>query len=79
MYLKNSLLIVALGMFILASTTAIATTNETNLSHIGSINFTDKVVNVLDHTSNPDEGNWITMESPYERGRIQLPSPMNLT
>jgi methanogen extracellular protein (TIGR04279 family)/PGF-pre-PGF domain-containing protein len=45
----------------------------------GSINFTDKVVYVLDHTSDPLEGNWITMKSPYEGGRVQLPQPIKIT
>jgi methanogen extracellular protein (TIGR04279 family)/PGF-pre-PGF domain-containing protein len=45
----------------------------------GSINFTDKVVYVLDHTSDPSEGNWITMKSPHEGGRVQLPQPITIT
>ena len=77
--MKKSLLIIALTVFILTSATAIAGNNEKDVSPIGSINFTDRVVYVLDHTSDPAEGNWITMESTYEARRIQLPQPINLT
>ena len=79
MYLKKSLLIIALSIFILTSATAIAENNEKNASSIGSINFTDRTVYVLDHTSDPEEGNWITMGSPDEERRIQLPHPIKLT
>ena len=51
---------------------------STNVS-FSSINFTDKVVYVLDHTSDPLEGNWITMGGPYERRGIQLPQPITIT
>lgn len=79
MYLKKSLLIIALIVFILTSATTIAGNSEKNVSPIGSINFTDKVVYVLDHTSDPAEGNWITLGNPYEERRIQLPRPIKLT
>ena len=79
MYLKKSLLIIALIVFILTSATTIAGNSEKNVSPIGSINFTDRVVYVLDHTSDPAEGNWITLGYPYEERRIQLPHPIKLT
>jgi len=44
-----------------------------------SINFTDKVVYILNHTSDLSEGNWIEMESPSEGRNIQLPQPMTIT
>ena len=46
---------------------------------IANLNFTDKVVYFLDHTSDPAEGNWIVMGCPNEGTRIQLPTPMKLT
>ncbi len=79
MYLKKSLLIIALIVFILTSATTIAGNSEKNVSPIGSINFTDRVVYILDHTSDPAEGNWITLGYPYEERRIQLPHPIKLT
>ncbi|WP_292389068.1 TIGR04279 domain-containing protein [Methanosarcina sp. UBA5] len=77
--MKNSLLIIALTVFILTSATAIADSNEKNISPIGSINFTDSVVNVLDHTSSSEEGNWIIMGNPHTGTRIKLPHPIKLT
>ncbi|WP_440946581.1 TIGR04279 domain-containing protein [Methanosarcina sp. T3] len=50
-----------------------------NANPIGNLNFTDKVVYFLDHTSNPVEGNWITLGHPFEGNRIQLPQPIKLT
>ncbi len=44
-----------------------------------SINFTDKVVYILNHTSDLSEGNWIEMESPSEGRNIQLPQPITVT
>jgi methanogen extracellular protein (TIGR04279 family)/PGF-pre-PGF domain-containing protein len=85
MYLKKSILIIALSIFILSSTMAIADSNEKNLNHgknvdpIGSINFTDRVVFVLDHTNDPVNGNWIIMKSPHKEKRIQLPHPIKFT
>ncbi|MDP4197102.1 MAG: TIGR04279 domain-containing protein [Bacteroidota bacterium] len=79
MYLKKSLLILALTLFILTSATTIAGNNEKSVSPIGNINFTDRVVYVLDHTSNPEEGNWITMGCPSEGRKIQLPQPIRFT
>ena len=52
---------------------------KTDLNPVGNLNFTDKVVYFLDHTSNPDEGNWITMGCPNEARSIQLPQPIKLT
>lgn len=52
---------------------------KTNVNPIGNLNFTDKVVYFLDHTSNPVEGNWITLGHPFEGNRIQLPQPLKLT
>ncbi len=77
--MKKSLLIIALTVFILTSATAIAGNNEKDVSPIGSINFTDRAVYVLDHTSDPEEGNWITMGYTYEGRMIQLPKPIKLT
>ncbi|MCO5383139.1 MAG: TIGR04279 domain-containing protein [Methanosarcina barkeri] len=77
--MKKSLLIIALIVFILTSATTIAGNSEKNVSPIGNINFTDRVVYILDHTSDPTEGNWITLGYPYEERRIQLPHPIKLT
>ena len=52
---------------------------EIDVNPIGAINFTDRVVYFLDHTSNPEEGNWITLGNPCEGRRVQLPQPINLT
>ena len=77
--MKKSLLIIALTLFILTSATAIAENNEKSVSPTGNINFTDRVVYVLDHTSDPEEGNWITMGCPSEGREIQLPQPIRFT
>ncbi|HWR25333.1 MAG TPA: TIGR04279 domain-containing protein [Methanosarcina sp.] len=83
--MKKRILIIALSIFILTSTLAIADSNEKNLNHgkntdpIGSINFTDRVVYVLDHTNDPVNGNWIIMKSPHKEKRIQLPHPIKFT
>ncbi len=77
--MKKSLLIIALCVFISVSATAIAGNDKTNVSPIGDLNFADRVVNVLDHTSDPNGGNWITLGKYSDLRRIQLPSPMSLT
>ena len=77
--MKKSLLIVVLGILILTSTTATANNNEKSVVPIGSINFTDRVVYVLDHTNNPTQGNWIIMGNPFAETRIQLPHPIKIT
>jgi methanogen extracellular protein (TIGR04279 family)/PGF-CTERM protein/uncharacterized repeat protein (TIGR01451 family) len=82
--LKESLLIIVFGIFILTSATAIARDDNArpyeipNGTSFSSINFTDQVVYILNHTSDPSEGNWITMGSPYEERRIQLPQPITI-
>ena len=82
--MKESLLIIVFGIFILTSATAIARNDNSlpyeipNGTSFSSINFTDKVVYILNHTSDPSEGNWITMGSPYEERRIQLPQPITI-
>jgi hypothetical protein len=78
-YLKKKLLIIALGIFILTSATAIADDNEIDLSPIGSANFSDRSIYVLDHNNNPEEGNWITMETPCGGRKIQLPKEIKIT
>ncbi|HET8687249.1 MAG TPA: TIGR04279 domain-containing protein [Methanosarcina sp.] len=70
---------IAFTLFILISATAIAENNEKGVSPIGNINFSDRVVYVLDHTSDPKEGNWITMVCPSEGREIQLPQPISFT
>jgi len=82
--LKKNLLTIAITIFILTSATALADNNEKDISPkdispIGSINFTDRVVYILDHTSDPDEGNWITIGYPDEERGIQLPRPIKIT
>jgi methanogen extracellular protein (TIGR04279 family) len=52
--------------------------NSANMSFF-SMKFTDKVVYFLNHTSDPSEGNWITLGSPDDVRRIQLPQPLNIT
>jgi methanogen extracellular protein (TIGR04279 family) len=52
---------------------------KTDVNPICAINFTDRVVYALDHTSDPDEGNWITVGCPYEGRRVQIPQPIKLT
>jgi methanogen extracellular protein (TIGR04279 family)/PGF-pre-PGF domain-containing protein len=78
-YLKKSLLIIALTLVILTSATAIAQNNEKYVSPTGNINFTDRVVYFMDHTSDPEEGNWITMRCPSEGREIRLPQPISFT
>jgi hypothetical protein len=92
-YLKKDLSIIVLGMLILTSSTAIAsdvdiqdlyscgncTPQDVNNLSFSSVNFTDEVVYVLDHTSDPLEGNWISMGSQDGGNRIQLPQPMTIT
>jgi methanogen extracellular protein (TIGR04279 family)/PGF-pre-PGF domain-containing protein len=77
--LKKSLLIFVLAIFILTSAPAMAGGEKTDVEPIGNLNFTDKVVYFLDHTSDPAEGNWITLECPNESTRVQLPEPIKLT
>jgi len=77
--LKKSLLIIALCVFMSISATAIAGNDKTNVSPVGSLNFTDRIVNVLDHTSDPNGGNWITLGKYSDSRRIQLPYPISLT
>ena len=76
-------------MFILTSATALANnnnsceinppSNEGGTLSFSSINLTDEVVYVLDHTSDPSGGNWIMMGSPNEGNGIQLPQPITIT
>ncbi|WP_261788943.1 TIGR04279 domain-containing protein [Methanosarcina siciliae] len=73
--MRKSLLMLILTIFILTSSPVMAW----GVSPIGNLNFTDKVVYFLDHTSNPVEGNWITLGHPFEGNRIQLPQPIKLT
>jgi methanogen extracellular protein (TIGR04279 family)/PGF-pre-PGF domain-containing protein len=79
MKLKKSLLMLILTVLVLISAPAMAGGEKTNLKPIGNLNFTDKTVYFLDHTSDPAEGNWITLGCPNEGTRIQLPSPIKLT
>jgi len=76
-------------MFILTSATALASdnnsceintpSNESGTLSFSSINLTDEVVYVLDHTSDPSGGNWIMMGSSNEGNGIQLPQPITIT
>ncbi|WP_292380558.1 TIGR04279 domain-containing protein, partial [Methanosarcina sp. UBA289] len=77
--MRNGLLIIVLTLFILASATTVAQGNEKSVSSIGNISFTDRVVYVLNHTSNPEEGNWIIMGNPHTGIRVQLPHPIKFT
>ncbi|WP_235283963.1 TIGR04279 domain-containing protein, partial [Methanosarcina sp. 2.H.T.1A.8] len=77
--MRKSLLILILTIFILTSAPAMAGGGKTDVNQIGSINFTDKVVYFQSHTSDPAEGNWITMGCPNEGRRVQLPQPIKLT
>ncbi len=83
MYLKTNRLIIILCIFILTSTTAIANDdnvfNGNNTSNVSRVNLSGEVIYVLDHTSDPSEGNWITLESSSERRKIQLPQPITIT
>ena len=53
------------------------TSGSTN-TEFSSIYFIDRTVYIPDHTSDPLEGNWITMGSPDEENRIQLPQPITI-
>jgi len=77
--LRKSLLMLVLALFILTSAPAMAGGEKADIKPVGSLNFTDKTVYFLDHTSDPKEGNWITLGCPDEGRRIQLPSPLKLT
>ena len=77
--LRKSLLIIILTIFILTSAPAMAGGGKTDVTPVGNLNFTDKVVYFLDHTSDPAEGNWIIMGCPHEGRRVQLPQPIKLT
>jgi len=77
--LRKSLLILILTIFILTSAPAMAGGGKTDVNPVCNLNFTDKVVYFLDHTSDPAEGNWITMGCPNEGRRVQLPHPIKLT
>jgi len=77
--LRKSLLIFMLTAFILTSVPAMAGDGDTDVNPLGTINFTDRVVYFLDHTSDPDEGNWIAIGYPDEGRRVQLPQPIKLT
>jgi len=79
MKLKKSLLILILTVLVLISAPAMAGGEKTDAEPIANLNFTDKVVYFLDHTSDPAEGNWITMGCPNEGRRIRLPEPIKLT
>jgi methanogen extracellular protein (TIGR04279 family)/PGF-pre-PGF domain-containing protein len=82
--LRKSQLILILAILVLTSTPVMASSAPTvacceETETIANLNFTDKVVYFLDHTSDPAEGNWIVMGCPNEGTRIQLPTPMKLT
>jgi len=77
--LRKNLLILILTIFILTSAPAMAGGGKTNVTPVGNLNFTDKVVYFLDHTSDPAEGNWITMGCPNEGRKVQLPQSIKLT
>lgn len=77
--MRKSLLIIILTIFILTSAPAMAGGGKTDVTPVGNLDFTDKVVYFLDHTSDPAEGNWITMGCQNEGRRIQLPQPIKLT
>ncbi|MGE5409959.1 MAG: hypothetical protein ACM3MI_03290, partial [Clostridiales bacterium] len=52
--------------------------DSSDMSFLG-IKFSDKVVYVLNHTADPLEGNWISLGSPYNGCRIQLPQPVSFS
>lgn len=89
MYLKTNLSIIIICIFIFTSATAIAnddnaingnnTSNVSSNLSFSSVNLSGEVIYVLDHTSDPSGGNWITLESSSERRRIQLPQPITIT
>jgi methanogen extracellular protein (TIGR04279 family)/PGF-pre-PGF domain-containing protein len=76
---RKSLLILILAVLVITSTPAMAGGEKTDVDPVGSLDFTDKVVYFLDHTSNPDKGNWITLGSPSDETRVQLPEPIKIT
>ncbi|MDQ1276895.1 MAG: hypothetical protein QG610_2473 [Euryarchaeota archaeon] len=91
--MRKNLLIFILAVFILTSAPAMAGGGKTETEEsqtilgcicdeenfIGNLNFTDRVVYFLDHTSDPAEGNWITMGCPNEGKRVKLPEPIKIT
>ncbi|MPM09058.1 hypothetical protein SDC9_55374 [bioreactor metagenome] len=77
--MKKSLLILILAIFILTSAPAIAGGEKKDAEPIGNLSFTDRVVYFLDHTSDPAEGNWVTMGYPDKGTRIKLPEPIKIT
>ncbi len=77
--MRKSLLILIITIFILTSAPAMAGGGKTDVSPVGNLDFTDKVVYFLDHTSDPDEGNWITMGCQETARSIQVPQPIKLT
>ncbi|WP_239451127.1 TIGR04279 domain-containing protein [Methanosarcina horonobensis] len=68
-----------MAILVLTSAPAMAGGEKKNAESIGNLNFTDKAVYFVDHTSDPAEGNWITMGCPNEGTRIQLPEPIKIT
>ncbi len=46
---------------------------------IGRINFTDKIIHVLDHSDSPMDGNWIIMQNLQKDRQILLPHPIKFT
>ena len=89
MYLKTNLSIIIICIFIFTSAIAIAnddnaingnnTSNVSSNLSFSSVNLSGEVIYVLDHTSDPSGGNWITLESSSEIRRIQLPQPITIT
>lgn len=77
--MRKDLLILILTIFILTSTPAMAGNKGTDVTPIANLDFTDKVVYFLDHTSDPENGNWITLENSYSDRSIQLPQPIKIT
>lgn len=77
--MRKSQLIIILAVLVLTSVPAMAGGERKVSEPIANLNFTDKVVYFLDHTSDPAEGNWIVMGCPNEGTRIQLPEPIKFT
>ncbi|MCQ1535082.1 TIGR04279 domain-containing protein [Methanosarcina sp. KYL-1] len=50
-----------------------------NSGPIANLTFNDTDVYFLDHTDDPEEGNWISLGSPADVRRIQLPDPIKFT
>ncbi len=69
------LILLALTIFILSSATAVACEAEP----IANLTFGDMEVYFLDHTGNPEEGNWISLGGPAGVSEIRLPSPIKIT